>query len=110
MISLCPTFGGSNPGLQAEVIHAVKEDINMICGCSLAAHPSAFASISILPFSHLFRYYLSHLVAPAASLKPGRSKWNGNVGNSGIVVRVDVPLSSMGCPSFSVQINNVLEF
>ncbi|KAK8306989.1 hypothetical protein V6Z11_D03G162300 [Gossypium hirsutum] len=40
----------------------------------------------------------------------GRSKWNGNVGNSGIVVRVDTPLSSVGRPSFSVQINNVIEF
>ncbi|KAA3486680.1 ATP-dependent helicase/nuclease subunit A [Gossypium australe] len=82
MISLCPTFGGSNPGLRAEVIHTVKDNLNLICGCSLVAHPSAFASISL-----------------------GRSKWNGNVGNSGIVVRVDTPLSSVGRPSFSVQIN-----
>ncbi|KAK8519982.1 hypothetical protein V6N13_031543 [Hibiscus sabdariffa] len=85
--SLCPTFGGSNPGLRAEVIHTVKEDLNLICGCSLVEHPSAFASISL-----------------------GRSKWNGNVGNSGIVVRVDTPLSSVGHPSFSVQINNIIEF
>ncbi|XP_039026778.1 uncharacterized protein LOC120160429 isoform X2 [Hibiscus syriacus] len=85
--SLFPTFGGSNPGLQTEVIHTVKEDINLICGCALAAHPSAFASISF-----------------------GRSKWNGNVGKSGIVVRVDTPLSNVGRPSFSVQINNVIEF
>ncbi|KAK8638231.1 hypothetical protein V6N13_136669 [Hibiscus sabdariffa] len=85
--SLCPTFGGSNPGLRAEVNHTVKEDLNLICGCSLVAHPSAFASISL-----------------------GRSKWNGNVGNSGIVIRVDTPLSSVGRPSFSVQINNVIEF
>ncbi|KAG8472334.1 hypothetical protein CXB51_034259 [Gossypium anomalum] len=85
--SLCPTFGGSNPGLRAEVIHTVKDNLNLICGCSLVAHPSAFASISL-----------------------GRSKWNGNVGNSGIVVRVDTPLSSVGRPSFSVQINNVIEF
>ncbi|MBA0632689.1 hypothetical protein Godav_001383, partial [Gossypium davidsonii] len=46
MISLCPTFGGSNPGLRAEVIHTVKDNLNLICGCSLVAHPSAFASIS----------------------------------------------------------------
>ncbi|TYH35365.1 hypothetical protein ES332_D13G188600v1 [Gossypium tomentosum] len=85
--SLCPTFGGSNPGLRAEVIHTVKDNLNLICGCSLVAHPSAFASISL-----------------------GRSKWNGNVGNSGIVVRVDTPLSSVGRPSFSVLINNVIEF
>ena len=40
----------------------------------------------------------------------GRSKWNGNVGNSGIVVRVDTPLSSVGRPSFSVQINCGIEY
>ncbi|KAK8527504.1 hypothetical protein V6N12_054711 [Hibiscus sabdariffa] len=86
-ISLFPTYGGSNPGLRTEVMHTVKEDLNLICGCSLAAHPSAFASISF-----------------------GRSKWNGNVGKSGIVVRVDTPLSNVGRPSFSIQINNVIEF
>ncbi|TYH86606.1 hypothetical protein ES332_D01G055800v1 [Gossypium tomentosum] len=85
--SLFPTFGGSNPGLRTEVIHTVKEDLNLICGCAVVAHPSAFASISF-----------------------GRSKWNGNVGKSGIVVRVDTPLSSVGRPSFSVQINNIIEF
>ncbi|TYH29971.1 hypothetical protein ES288_A01G056500v1 [Gossypium darwinii] len=85
--SLFPTFGGSNPGLRTEVIHTVKEDLNLICGCALVPHPSAFASISF-----------------------GRSKWNGNVGKSGMVVGVDTPLSSVGRPSFSVQINNVIEF
>ncbi|KAL5564956.1 hypothetical protein UlMin_028120 [Ulmus minor] len=85
--SLCPTLGGSNPGLRAELIHSVKEQLNLICGCSLAIHPSAFASISI-----------------------GRSKWNGNVGNSGLVVRVDAPLTNVGRPSFSVQINSGVEF
>ncbi|XP_048321402.2 uncharacterized protein LOC107432613 [Ziziphus jujuba] len=85
--SLCPTFGGSNPGLRAELIHSVKEQLSLICGCSLVTPPSAFASISI-----------------------GRSKWNGNVGNSGIVFRVDAPLTSVGRPSFSVQINGGIEF
>ncbi|KAG2681598.1 hypothetical protein I3843_11G153200 [Carya illinoinensis] len=80
--SLCPTFGGSNPGLRAELIHTVKEQLSLIFGCAFMTHPSAFASISL-----------------------GRSKWNGNVGNSGIVVRVDTPLSRVGRPSFSVQIN-----
>ncbi|KAK7257142.1 hypothetical protein RIF29_30900 [Crotalaria pallida] len=85
--SVCPTFGGSNPGLRAELIHSVKEKLSLICGCALTTYPSAFASISI-----------------------GRSKWNGNVGNSGLVLRVDTPLSNVGCPSFSVQINSGLEF
>ncbi|MBA0822843.1 hypothetical protein Goarm_019621 [Gossypium armourianum] len=96
--SLFPTFGGSNPGLRTEVIHTVKEDLNLICGCAVVAHPSAFASISV-----------SYPIATSSS-KFGRSKWNGNVGKSGIVVRVDTPLSSVGRPSFSVQINNVIEF
>ncbi|MBA0606357.1 hypothetical protein Godav_018836 [Gossypium davidsonii] len=95
---LFPTFGGSNPGLRTEVIHTVKEDLNLICGCAVVAHPSAFASISV-----------SYPIATSSS-KFGRSKWNGNVGKSGIVVRVDTPLSSVGRPSFSVQINNVIEF
>ncbi|CAL5342049.1 hypothetical protein CsSME_00026544 [Camellia sinensis var. sinensis] len=87
--SVCPTYGGSNPGLQAELIHSVNEELNLICGCAFMAHPSAFASLSL-----------------------GRSKWNGNVGSSGIVVRVETPLSNVGGPgpSFSVQLNSGIEF
>ncbi|XP_050218379.1 uncharacterized protein LOC126669094 [Mercurialis annua] len=85
--SLCPTFGGSNPGLRAELIHSMNEKMNMICGCAVTAHPSLFASLSI-----------------------GRSKWNGNVGKSGVVLRLDTPLSNVGQPSFSVQINSGIEF
>ncbi|XP_039686621.1 uncharacterized protein [Medicago truncatula] len=85
--SVCPTFGGSNPGLRAELIHSIKEQLNLICGCSMTTYPSAFASVSI-----------------------GRSKWNGNVGKSGLVLRVDTPLCSVGRPSFSVQINSGIEF
>ncbi|KAF4386878.1 hypothetical protein CsatB_012014 [Cannabis sativa] len=85
-VSLYPTLGGSNPGVRAELIHSVKEHLNLICGYALTAHPSAYASVSI-----------------------GRSKWNGNVGNSGLVVRVDAPLTNVGRPSFSVQINSGIE-
>lgn len=85
--SLNPTFGGSNPGLRAELIHSVKEHLNLICGCTVATHPSTYASVSF-----------------------GRSKWNGNVGNSGLVLRVDTPLTNIGRPSFSVQINSGIEF
>ncbi|KAJ6979754.1 hypothetical protein D5086_021842 [Populus alba] len=85
--SLSPTFGGSNPGLHAELIHSVNDHLNLICGCAATMHPSAFASLSI-----------------------GRSKWNGNVGSSGLVVRLDTPLSNVGQPSFSVQINSGVEF
>lgn len=85
--SVCPTFGGSNPGLRAELIHSIKEQLNLICGCSMTTYPSAFASVSI-----------------------GRSKWNGNVGKSGLVLRVDTPLCSVGRPSFSIQINSGIEF
>ncbi|KAI8012525.1 hypothetical protein LOK49_LG06G01143 [Camellia lanceoleosa] len=85
--SVCPTFGGSNPGLQAELIHSVNEELSLICGCAFMSHPSAFASLSL-----------------------GRSKWNGNVGNSGIVLRVETPLSNVGRSSFSVQLNSGIEF
>ncbi|XP_010542325.1 PREDICTED: uncharacterized protein LOC104815577 [Tarenaya hassleriana] len=86
-LSVCPTFGGSNPGTKAEVVHSVSDDLNLICGCTFTAHPSAFASISF-----------------------GRSKWNGNVGRTGIVLRADTPLASVGRSSFSVQLNNAFEF
>jgi len=45
-----------------------------------------------------------------ALLQIGRSKWNGNVGSSGFVLRLDAPLSNVGQPSFSVQINSGIEF
>ncbi|GMH05577.1 hypothetical protein Nepgr_007417 [Nepenthes gracilis] len=85
--SLCPIYGGSNPGLHAELVHSVKEHLSLICGCSLTAYPSTFASVSI-----------------------GRSKWNGNVGNSGIVIRVETPLGNINRPVFSVQLNTGIEF
>ncbi|KAI3497180.1 hypothetical protein L1887_39606 [Cichorium endivia] len=87
--SLHPTIGGTNPGVKAEVVHSVNEDLNLIGGCSLASHPSAFASLSV-----------------------GRSKWNGNVGRSGIVLKVETPLGNVGQrqPSFSVQLNSGIEF
>ncbi|KAL0816935.1 hypothetical protein Bca101_073379 [Brassica carinata] len=87
-LSVCPTFGGSNPGMKAEVIHSLRDDLNLIYGYALTAHPSAFGSVSF-----------------------GRSKWNGNNGRTGIVVRADTPLAaSIGQPSFSVQLNNSFEF
>ncbi|KAK1580948.1 hypothetical protein Q3G72_001590 [Acer saccharum] len=85
--SLCPTFGGSNPGMRAELIHSLKKELSLIYGYTFMTHPSAFASVSF-----------------------GRSKWNGNVGSSGMVMRVDAPLSGVGRPSFSVQINTGIEF
>ncbi|VVB00335.1 unnamed protein product [Arabis nemorensis] len=86
-LSVCSTFGGSNPGMKTEVIHSLNDNINMICGCAITAHPSAFASLSF-----------------------GRSKWNGNMGRTGIVVRADTPLASIAQPSFSIQLNNAFEF
>lgn len=86
-ISVCPTFGGSSPGLQADITHSLKEGLNIICGCALASHSSAFASLAL-----------------------GRSKWNGNVGSSGVVLKVETPLGNIGRPSFSVQLNSGIEF
>ncbi|CAL9117234.1 unnamed protein product [Musa textilis] len=85
--SLCPTFGGSNPGLQAELIHSMEERLRISCGCSVTSHPFAFASITF-----------------------GRSKWNGNAGKSGIAVRVETPFISTGRLSFSVQFNSGVDF
>lgn len=50
MVSVCPTFGGNNPGLRAELIHSVKEQLSLICGCALTTYPSAFASVSVSCF------------------------------------------------------------
>ncbi|KAL2943349.1 Chromosome partition protein MukB [Bienertia sinuspersici] len=87
--SLSPTFGGSDPGLRAEFAHSVKDQLNLIYGCSFSTHPSAFASVSL-----------------------GRSKWNGNVGSTGIVMKVETPLcnNNVGRPAFSVQLNSGIEF
>ncbi|CAK7351867.1 unnamed protein product [Dovyalis caffra] len=147
--SLCPTFGGSNPGLRAELIHSVNDHLNLICGCAATTHPSAFASISltewdpgfsVIAYGHNMHTMASCMVESmmvlktlmivgkwgtvgvifsslsniqfslVAPLQIGRSKWNGNVGSSGIVMRLDTPLSNVGQPSFSVQINSGVEF
>ncbi|WOL00745.1 hypothetical protein Cni_G09458 [Canna indica] len=86
-LSVCPTFGGSNPGLQAELIHSLEEKLTLSCGYSATAYPTAFASIAV-----------------------GRAKWNGNAGKSGIVVRAEAPLSSIGRPALSIQLNSGVEF
>ena len=44
---MCSTYGGSNPGTKTELIHSLNDNINMICGCAMTAHPSAFASVSV---------------------------------------------------------------
>ncbi|CAN1335347.1 hypothetical protein LINPERPRIM_LOCUS36714 [Linum perenne] len=86
--SLCPTLGGSNPGLRAEILHSLNERLNFVCGCAFSQQPSVYAAASI-----------------------GRSKWNGNIGSSGIVLQVESPLSSgVSRPSLSVQINSAVEF
>ncbi|XP_076882949.1 uncharacterized protein LOC143531567 [Bidens hawaiensis] len=85
--SLQPTFGGSDPGLKAELVHSLNEELSLIGGCCLVSHPTAFASLSL-----------------------GRSKWNGNVGKTGVVLRAETPLGNVGRPSFSVQLNSGIEF
>uniref|UniRef100_A0A0E0L7Z3 Uncharacterized protein n=2 Tax=Oryza punctata TaxID=4537 RepID=A0A0E0L7Z3_ORYPU len=85
--NICPTFGGSRPGLSMELIHSVNENAGVVCGYSYTASPSAYASISI-----------------------GRSKLNGSATSSGLVLRVDAPLHSFGRPWFSIQMNSGLEF
>uniref|UniRef100_A0A0D9WM10 Uncharacterized protein n=1 Tax=Leersia perrieri TaxID=77586 RepID=A0A0D9WM10_9ORYZ len=84
---ICPTFGGSRPGLSMELIHSVNENAGFVCGYSHTASPYAYASISI-----------------------GRSKLNGSAASSGLVFRVDAPLHNFGRPWFSIQMNSGLEF
>uniref|UniRef100_A0A0D9V591 Uncharacterized protein n=1 Tax=Leersia perrieri TaxID=77586 RepID=A0A0D9V591_9ORYZ len=84
-VSVCPTFGGNDPGVRAEVIHSLKEELNVMCGLSCSRHPSAFTALSI-----------------------GRSKWNGQMGSSGVVVTLETPLNNIGRPSLSVQLNGKL--
>ncbi|CAN6332308.1 unnamed protein product [Urochloa humidicola] len=86
-VSVCPTFGGSDPGIRAEFVHSLKEELNVMCGFSCSRHPSAFTSVSL-----------------------GRSKWNGQVGSSGLVVTLETPLDNMARPSLSVQLNGGFEF
>ncbi|KAG8086173.1 hypothetical protein GUJ93_ZPchr0010g9675 [Zizania palustris] len=50
-------------------------------------HPSAFTAVSL-----------------------GRSKWNGQVGSSGLVITLETPLHNMARPSLSVQLNGGFEF
>ncbi|KAF8696306.1 hypothetical protein HU200_037212 [Digitaria exilis] len=85
-VSLCPTFGGNDPGVRAEVVHSLKEELNFMCGLSCSRHPSAFTALSI-----------------------GRSKWNGQVGSSGVVITLETPLNNIGRPSLSVQLNGGFE-
>lgn len=60
LVSVCPTFGGTNPGLRAELIHSVNEDLSLICGCAYTIHPSAFASISVSCFWTGRDFWFSH--------------------------------------------------
>ncbi|GJM89543.1 hypothetical protein PR202_ga05745 [Eleusine coracana subsp. coracana] len=86
-VSVCPTFGGSDPGLRAEFVHSLKDELNVMCGFSCSRHPSAFTALSL-----------------------GRSKWNGQVGNSGLVITLETPLNNMARPSLSVQLNGGFDF
>ncbi|KAK8457364.1 hypothetical protein SEVIR_3G173200v4 [Setaria viridis] len=46
-VSVCPTFGGSDPGIRAEFVHSLKEELNVMCGFSCSRHPSAFTALSV---------------------------------------------------------------
>lgn len=46
----------------------------------------------------------------AGKFQLGRSKWNGNVGSTGIVLRAETPLCNVGRPAFSLQLNSGIEF
>lgn len=86
IVSLFPTFGGSNPGLRAELIHSVKEQLSLICGCAFTTHPSAFASVAVSNF-WLFFASESYLISckslkicffPWSQIKYKRCQWKYN--------------------------------
>lgn len=64
-----------------------------------------FLSLYFISFSYEFVFVCLVLL-----IQVGRSKWNGNVGGPGIVLRADTPLTNVGRPYFSVQINSGIEF
>lgn len=64
----------------------------------------------ILCESKIVMCYSFVYTSPLQFFQLGRSKWNGNVGSTGVVVRVETPLCNGGRPSFSVQLNNGIEF
>lgn len=72
MVSVCPTLGGSNPGLRAELIHSVQEKLSLICGCAFMTYPSAFASVSVSSFQicqNLFLHYVIYCLCFLMLLK-----------------------------------------
>nr|CAB3464637.1 unnamed protein product [Digitaria exilis] len=46
-VSVCSTFGGSDPGIRTEFVHSLKEEVNVMCGFSCSRHPSAFTALSV---------------------------------------------------------------
>ncbi|XBI88605.1 hypothetical protein VPH35_026550 [Triticum aestivum] len=83
-LSICPTFGGSRPGVSTKLVHSVSEE----------------ASVRLLP----------HRLPLRLRFRLGRSKLNGGATSSRLVLRVDAPLHGFGRPWFSIQMNNGLEF
>jgi hypothetical protein len=47
--SVCPTFGGNDPGIRAEFVHSLKDELSVMCGFSCSQHPSAFTALSVSP-------------------------------------------------------------
>lgn len=70
--------------------------------CSHLDSPSLSRSLSS-PLEIVI-YHLSEIIFTRL-IQLGRSKWNGNVGNYGIVVRAETPLGNFGRPSVTVQLN-----
>ena len=118
--SVCPTFGGSDPGIHAEFVHSLKEELNVMCGFSCSRHPSAFTALSVSApalLIHIISCFFNWSARLIVNWRPrmvlwqlGRSKWNGQVGSSGLVITLETPLDNMARPSLSVQLNGGFEF
>ena len=118
--SVCPTFGGSDPGIRAEFVHSLKEELNVMCGFSCSRHPSAFTALSVSApalLIHIISCFFNWSARLIVNWRPrmvlwqlGRSKWNGQVGSSGLVITLETPIDNMARPSLSIQLNGGFEF
>lgn len=85
----------------------LKKSVSFYCSfCKFSSLKQGVCSI-ILQFDCNFDYYFGSNCTYIWQI--GRSKWNGQVGSSGVVVTLETPLNNIGRPSLSVQLNGGFE-
>jgi hypothetical protein len=99
----------------------LKEELSVMYGLSCSRHPSAFTSLSVSPSDLVYASVpYQRVLLQSTDWCPcnygamvwqlGRSKTNGEVRSSGVVITMEAPLDNMGRPSLSVQLNGGFEF